>query len=102
MLQLVHDDYRTWELYTKCTICMLWLVHDVYRTWGLYTKCMICLLRLVRHDYICTIACYGTVTIIFLIVTVNMEYHIVVLIAHDFAFQILIISAEFVSSHFCC
>ena len=34
------------------------------------------------------IACYGTVTITFLIVTVNIEYHIIVLITRDFAFQI--------------
>ena len=79
MLWLVHDDYRTWGLYTKCTICMLRLIHDDYRTCGLYTKCTICMLRLVHNDYICTIAWYGTVTIIFLIVTVNMEYRIIVL-----------------------
>ena len=47
------------------------------------------------------IACYGTVTIIFLIVTVNMKYHIIVLIARDFAFQISVVSAEFGSSRFC-
>ena len=51
--------------------------------------------------HFCTIACYGTVTIIFLIVTVNMEYHIIELIARDFAFQISIVSAEFGSSYFC-
>ena len=38
---------------------------------------------------------------IFLIVTVNMEYHIIVLIARDFAFQLSIVSAEFGSSRFC-
>ena len=48
------------------------------------------------------VACYGIVTIIFLIVTVNMEYHIIGLIARDFAFQISIVSAEFGSSRFCC
>ena len=55
------------------------------------------------HDVVpfAQISCYGTVTIIFGILTVNMEYHIIVLIACDFAFQILIVSAEFRSSRFC-
>ena len=35
----------------------------------------------------CRIACYGTVTTIFLIVTANMDYHIIVLITPDFVFQ---------------
>ena len=26
-----YDDYKTWGLFTKCMICMLWLVHDDYR-----------------------------------------------------------------------
>ena len=46
------------------------------------------------------IECYGTVTIIFRILTVNMEY-IIVHVARDFACQISIISAEFGSSRFC-
>ena len=40
-------------------------------------------------------------TIIFLIVTVNMEDHIIVLIYLDFVFQTLIVSAEFGSSRVC-
>ena len=74
--RLVHDDC------TKCTLHVTGV-----STWWLY--------------HFCTIACYGTVTIIFLIVTVNMEYHIIVLIARDFAFQISFISAEFGFSRFC-
>ena len=54
-----------------------------------------------RLYHFCTIACYGTVTIIFLIVIANMEYHIIVLFARDFAFQILNVSAEFSSSCLC-
>ena len=38
---------------------------------------------------------------IFLIVIVNMEYHIVIFIVRDSVFQLWIISAEFVSSCFC-
>ena len=76
----------TWK-YTISSLCMLRLVHDDYRSWGLYTKSTVCMLRLVHDDYICKIVHYGTVTIIFLIVTVNMEYHIIVLIARDFAFR---------------
>ena len=38
------------------------------------------------------IACYGFSTIIFLIVTVSMEYHIIVLIARNFVFQRSIVS----------
>ena len=47
-------------------------------TWGLYTKCLICILQVLVHcaGIICTIACYGIGTI-FLIVIVNMEYHII-------------------------
>ena len=39
-------------------------------------------------------ACYGIGIIIFLIVTVNREYYIIVLIAPDFVFQTSIVSAE--------
>ena len=54
-----------------------------------------CMLQLLVHDdrKICTIACSGIGTIIFQIVTVNMEYHIIVLIARYFVFQTLIVSA---------
>ena len=104
-MMIVHvTGVSTWGLYTKCTICMLRLVHEDYRTWGLYTKCMICMLHVWVHcaGIICTIACYGIGTIkIFLIVIVNMEYDIIVFIAHDSVFQIWIISAEFGSSRFC-
>ena len=48
--------------------------------------------RLVHDDCtICPIASYGIGTIIFLIVTVNMEY-IIALIARDFVFQTSIVS----------
>ena len=43
----------------------------------------------------------GIGTIIFLIVTVNMEYHFVELIARDLVFQLSIVSAEFGSFRFC-
>ena len=80
----------TWK-YTICSLCMFQLVHDDYRTWGLYTKCTICMLWLLVHDgFICTIACYGIGSIIFLIVTVNVEYIIVVTTCHS-VFQILIV-----------
>ena len=71
-------------------------------TWGLYTKCMICMLQVGVHcaSIICTIACYGIGT--------NTsdcdcqhEYHIVVFIIQDSVLQIRIVSAEFISSHFC-
>ena len=53
------------------------------------------MLQVLVHDdcTICTIACYGIATIIFLIVTVNMEYSIIVLIARDIVFQTSIVSA---------
>ena len=79
---LVHDNsikcpvhvtgVNTWGLYTKCTICMLGQMHDLHVT-GVST--------------ICTIAGYGIGTIIFLIATVTLEYHIIVLIARDFVFR---------------
>ena len=47
----------------------------------------------------CTIACYGIVIIMFLIMIVNMEYDISLFIVQ--VFQILIVSAEFGSSRFC-
>ena len=49
------------------------------------------------HDFHVT----GVSTIIFLIANVNMEYHIIVLIAHDFVCQISIVSAEFGYYRFC-
>ena len=71
-------------------------------TWGLYTKCMICMLLVGVHcaSIICSIACYGIGTI-FRIVIVNMEYHIIIFIVQHSVFQLWIVSAEFVSSHFC-
>ena len=42
---------------------------------------------------ICTIACYVIGAITFLIVTVNMEYYIIVLIALEFVFKTSIVSA---------
>ena len=72
-MTIVHvTGVSTKGLYTKCMICMLWLVHEGYRTYGLYyTKCTICMLHELVHcdGIICTIACYGIGTIIFLIVT---------------------------------
>ena len=50
-------------------------------TWGLYSKC--------------TIACYWTVTIKFLIVTVNMEFHIIILISCNFVFRLWSFLHEF-------
>ena len=103
-MTIVHvTGVSTWGLYTKCTICMLWLVHEDYRTWRLYTKCMICMLQVWVHcdGIICTIACYGIITIIFLTVIVNIEYHIIVFIPRDSVFQIWIVSAAFSSSCFC-
>ena len=103
-MMFVHvTDISTLGLYTKCMICMLRLVHEDYRTWRLYTKCMICMLQVWVHcdGSICTIACYGIGTIIFLIVIVNMEYHIIVFITRDSVFQIWIVSPEIGYSRFC-
>ena len=82
MLRLVHEDCRTWRLYNKCPICML----------QVWVHCA---------SISCTIACYGFVRMIFLIVIVNMEYDIIVFIVRDSVFQIWIVSAEFGSSRFC-
>ena len=58
--------------------------------------------RLVHYEYIRTIVCYRIGAIIFRIVTVNMEYHFIVLNYRSlFVFQILIVSAAFSSSRFC-
>ena len=54
-------------------------INDMVASAWSCTMCSFCMLRLVHDDFICTIACYGIGTIIFLIVTVNMEYHIIVL-----------------------
>ena len=74
----------TWQLYQITGVS----------TWGLYTKCTICMLQvLVLNDCtICTIARHGIGTIIFLIMTVNVEYHIIVRIARDFLFHTSIVS----------
>ena len=53
-------------------------------------------------EYNCTIACYGTVAIIFLIVTVNMEYHIIVFYRSLFGFSDFDrFCTDFVYSIFC-
>ena len=100
----------THGLYIKCMICMLRLVHEDYRTWGLYTKfticmlqvlvhcdgiiCTICMFQVLVHDgcIICTNCMLWAVTIIFRILTVLMEYHIIVLITRNFVFQRSIVS----------
>ena len=60
-----------------------------------YAKCTICMLQMWVHDdhIICTIACHEIRTMMFLIVIVNQEYHIIVLIARDSVLQF--------SSRFC-
>ena len=81
-------------------------IHNLHVT-GMSTWCLYylhnCMLQMCVHDdgIICTIACYGIRTMIFLIVTVNPEYHIIVLIVRDSVFQLWIVSAEFGSSRFC-
>ena len=79
---------------------MLAHVTDVHM--GLYTKCKICMLQVGVHcaGIICTIACHGIGTI-FLIVIVNMECYIIIFNIRDSLLQICIVSAEFISSHFC-
>ena len=52
--------------YTICSFRMSWLIHD---------------------DFICTIACYGIVLVIFLIVTVNMESYIILLYRSGLGFS---------------
>ena len=62
------------------------------------------MLQVLVHDdcTLCAIACYGVGKIIFLIVTVNMEYHIIVLITRDFVFlDINHFCMDFFSSRFC-
>ena len=69
MLQvLVHDDYISNAELHLTGVSTWWLYHLHF-------------------------ACYGIGTIIFLIVTVNREYPIIVLIARDFVFQTFIVSA---------
>ena len=79
---------------------MILHVTDV-STWELYTKCMVCMLQVGVHcaGIICTIGCYGIGTI-FRIVIVNMEYYIIVFIVRDSVFQIWILSAELNSGCF--
>ena len=71
-------------------------------TWGIYTKCMIFMLQLGVHVLLLFVQLHvmGLVQQ-FLIVIVNMEYHIIVFIVRDLVFQICIVSAEFYSSRFC-
>ena len=84
---------RTWK-YPIRSLCKSRLVHDYYRIYGLYTKCTICMLRLVHDGVICAIVCYGIATIISPIVTVNMEYHIIVLYCLQLGFSDI--------NRFCC
>ena len=79
---------------TWCLNILQMLVH------GIIHQCMICMLQVRVHcaGIICTIACYEIGTI-FLIV--NMEYYIIVFNVQDSLLQICIVSAEFISSHFC-
>ena len=90
ILCTLHDaGIGTLWLYTKWTICILRLVHDDHRPNAQFA-CY-------RYDYtvlvlFAQIACYGIGTIIFLIVTVSMEYHIIVLITCNFVFQRSIVS----------
>ena len=69
--------------YPKCTwhVTISAHINDMVVTTWKYTICSLCMLRLVPDDYICTIAYYGTVVIIFLIVMVNMEY--IILLCHS-------------------
>ena len=92
----------TWGLHTKCMICMLRLVHEDHRTWRLFNKCMIWMLQVWVHcaGVSCTIACYVIGTIMFLIVSLNMKYDVIIFIIHNAVFQIWIIWAEFGSSRF--
>ena len=64
---------------------------------------MICMLQVLVHNgcTICTIKNYGICTIIFLIVTVNMKYHIIVFIARDFVFYSDRFCMDLVCSRFC-
>ena len=89
----------TWQLYrihfAWCRYCYMEITHQMdelyvtVSTWWSYSKCTVCMLQVWVHDtcVICTIACYGNGTIIFLIVTVNMEYYIIVLITRNFVFR---------------
>ena len=71
------------------SLCMLQVL--VHR--GCIPNARLACYRLVHDEFtIWTIEIYGIGTIIFLIVTVNNEYHIIVLIACDFVFQISVIS----------
>ena len=69
MLLLVHGNmqYARSMLYRIVLYCIVCCI-------GLYSKC--------------TIACYGTVTMIFLIVMANMEFQIIILIARNFVFRL--------------
>ena len=77
--------------------CRFYHVHFAYhRCWYMIIEPdAYSMLQVLAHDdcTICTVACYGIGTIIFLIVTVNMEYHIIVLIARDFVFQTSVVAA---------
>ena len=93
----------TWK-YTVCSqhvLDYMTMVHVTgVSTWGFYMKCMICKLRLVHKNYLYNCMSWDWYNNI-LIVIVNMEYHIIVLMARDSVFQISIVSAEFGSSRFC-
>ena len=59
--------------------------------------CQICMLQLLVHDdcTICTISSYELGTILCLIVTVNMEFYIIEIIAHEFVFWHLLFRYSF-------
>ena len=100
-MHIACDRVSTWELYHMHIAC--------YRvsTWELYQMHIACYRVNTWELYHLHIACYRVSTwelyrmhfcmlliIIFLIVTVDKEYHIIVLIPHDFVFQTSIVSAE--------
>ena len=102
IVDTLHDaGIVTWWLNTKWTICMLQLIMMIIlqmcnlHVTGMSTCCLYylhyCMLQMWVHDdgIICTIACNGIRAMIFLIVIVNPEYHIIVLIAHDSVFAVL-------------
>ena len=89
---LVHDNC------TKCIVNVTGV-----STWGCKSTARLACYRLVQDDFtIWTIESYGIGTIIFLMVTVNIEYRGIVLIARDFVFSDFdYFCMDFISSHFC-
>ena len=81
--------------YGYCMEMTLLLIHMKYQYVG-------SMLRLL-HDIcaICTISSYELGTIHCLIVTVNMEFYIIDILASEFVFSHHWLGIHFVSSHFC-